>query len=531
MATCLGLYIENNLIKYAKVSKNNDAIIKVESFGIKFYENLESAIDQIVEETYSFKNPISINLTDEVYNKFEVFSLLSKKDIDGVVKTEFENICYDNETNPSMYEQRYIISNSNAKNEKIKIIHISASKTTIAQRKNQFSKYKINNILPIGITISNLIPKEKNSTSLIVNIEKNTTITKICNNIVSDVNILQIGANDIIENIRKKENSYSKAYEICKNTTIYTEKDKDLQYEENEYLVDIMPILFQIVSEVKKITEESFEKIEKVYITGTASVVNNIDIYFQEYLGNVTCEILKPNFINTNSKINIKDYIEVNSAISIGLQGLEKNNNINFIKESSLEKALAFLKADVSSKNISSNTKAIDEFLNKFSRQYNILFYTFILLTIFYFIGSFIINKQLENKISLANTSIENTNRRIEQIKQYNNKFNGQINEYQRLITNIENINDENLEDKRYRNTIPNLLNNIMAIIPKSVQLTSIENTTNTHIVINAKSPKYEQVAFFKTKLKTEGILKNVVSNTGTMQGGYLSVTIEGELP
>lgn len=530
MAACLGLYIENNLIKYAKVSKNNDAI-KVESFGIKFYENLEKTIKQIIEETYSFKNPISINLTDEIYNKFEVFSLLSKKDIDGVVKTEFENICYDKDITPSVYEQRYIIANSNIKNEKIKVLHISAPKTTIAQTKNQFSKYKINNILPIGITISNLIPKEKNNTVLVVNIEKNTTITKIYNNLVSDVNTLEIGANNIIENIRKKENSYSKAYEICKNATIYSEKDKDLQYDENEYLVDIMPILFQIVSEIKNITDESFEKIEKVYITGTATVISNIDIYFQEYLGNITCEILKPSFINANSKINIKDYIEVNSAISIGLQGLEKNNNFNFINESTLQKALTFLKTDISSKNVNISSKNIEDFLNKFSRQYNIVFYTSILLTIFYFMSSFIINKQLENKIAIANTSIENTNKRIGQVKEYNNKFNDQIDEYQKLITNIENINDANLEDKRYRNTIPNLLNNLMAIIPKSVQLTSIENTTNTHIVINARSPKYEQVAFFKTKLKTDGILKNVVSNTGTMQGGYLTVTIEGELP
>lgn len=530
MATCLGLYIENNLIKYAKVSKNNDAI-KVESFGVKFYDNLESTIKQIVEETYSFKIPISINLTEEIYNKFEVFSLLSKKDMDGVIKTEFENICYDKDVNPNIYEQRYIIANSNVQNEKLKVIHISAPKTAIAQRKNQFSEYKVNNILPIGLTIPNLLKKEKKSTVLVVNIEKNTTITKIYNNLVSDINILQIGAQDIIENIRKKENSYSKAYEICKNSTIYTEKDKDLQYEENEYLVDIMPTLFQIVSEVRKIADESLETIQKIYITGTASVISNIDIYFQEYLGNISCEILKPSFISTNSKINIKDYIEVNSAISIGLQGLEKSNSINFVKESALEKTFSFLKTDISSKNINVTGKNIDDFLNKFNRQYNIVFCTFTLLVIFYFIGSFIINNQLENKITLAENSIENTNGRIEQVKQYNNKFNSQISEYQRLITNIENINDANSEDKRYRNTIPNLLNNIMAVIPKSVQLTSIENTTDTHIVISAKSKIYGQIAIFKTKLKTEGILKEVVSNTGTMQGGYLTVTIEGELP
>ena len=52
MSTCLGLYIEENLIKYAKVSKEREQI-KVESFGMKFYDNLDQTIKQIVEETYS----------------------------------------------------------------------------------------------------------------------------------------------------------------------------------------------------------------------------------------------------------------------------------------------------------------------------------------------------------------------------------------------------------------------------------------------------------------------------------------------
>ena len=34
MSTCLGLYIESNIIKYAKVSKEREQI-KVESFGVK----------------------------------------------------------------------------------------------------------------------------------------------------------------------------------------------------------------------------------------------------------------------------------------------------------------------------------------------------------------------------------------------------------------------------------------------------------------------------------------------------------------
>ena len=54
MPTCLGLYIEKNLIKYAKVSKEHEAT-KVEAFGVKFYEKIGDAIGQIVEETFSYK--------------------------------------------------------------------------------------------------------------------------------------------------------------------------------------------------------------------------------------------------------------------------------------------------------------------------------------------------------------------------------------------------------------------------------------------------------------------------------------------
>ena len=37
MASCLGLYIDNNLIKYAKLSKDKDNI-KIESYGVKCFE-------------------------------------------------------------------------------------------------------------------------------------------------------------------------------------------------------------------------------------------------------------------------------------------------------------------------------------------------------------------------------------------------------------------------------------------------------------------------------------------------------------
>ena len=73
-----------------------------------------------------------------------------------------------------------------------------------------------------------------------------------------------------------------------------------------------MPTLYNIVGQVRKIINESEERIGKVYLTGTATLINNLDLYFQEYLSEVDCEILKPYFISQTNDINIQDYIEVN---------------------------------------------------------------------------------------------------------------------------------------------------------------------------------------------------------------------------
>ena len=102
-----------------------------------------------------------------------------------------------------------------------------------------------------------------------------------------------------------------------------------------EYLDNIMPTLYNIATQVRDIIANSTLKIEKIYLTGTLSVVNNIDLYFQEVLQTDKAEILKPFFIKDILKINIKDYIEVNSAIALALQGLEYGlKDINFKKQS-----------------------------------------------------------------------------------------------------------------------------------------------------------------------------------------------------
>ena len=81
------------------------------------------------------------------------------------------------------------------------------------------------------------------------------------------------------------------------------------------------------------------------------------------------------------------------------------------------------------------------------------------------------------------------------------------------------------------KDAVPNLLNEIMYATPKDVQITSIQNTTSKHIKIEAQSEKYEQLGYFKGKIKNEGLLLNVISDQGVKNGDIVKTTIEGDLP
>lgn len=539
MSSCLGLYIEEHLIKYAKVSKEHENI-KVETFGIKFYDKIDEAISQVIEETYSQKTPISINLLEEMYSYFEMFALLRKNDLQKAIKTEFESYCTDKGYNPNVFETRYAVVDNQLDKEKIKIIHIAENKIELNKRIQQIEGYKLVNISPISMAIPNLIHVNKNENCIIVNIENKTTVTTILDNKIFNIDVLDEGSMDILTKINLKENSYSKSYEICKNTTIYTSEGKELQDEETGYLEDIMPTLYTIVGKIKKMVNATTEKIDKVYITGTGALINNVDLYFQEYLTETNCEILKPSFVKQTKDISMKDYIEVNSAISIALMGLgEGISGMNFKKQTLADQVPDWLKIEVNPDRTKKEQKNLGGFftwdlnqeLDKTEKNLLRVAVGLLLLVIIYSGFASLLNSQMNKKEEEAQASIAETNNQISLANQDNQKIQSKTNEYTTLIKNLEEANDKIADRNKTRNAIPNLLNQIMSVIPENVQLTSIENTSNTHIVIQAQSNKYEQLGYLKAKIKTDVILTNVISTAGQKDNNVVTVKIEGDLP
>ncbi len=541
MQSCLGVYIEDNLIKYAKVQKDRDNL-KVEAFGTKFYENLQQAIDQIVAETNSRKIPISINISDEYYDYFSYFALLNKSALKKSIDIDFEMLCAEKGTNKDNIERKNIFVLDPDDTQKMKAINVSIERQNLSSRKALFEKYNLATMEPLPIGIMNLVKLDNNANELIVNMEEKTTLTFCTNGQIDKIDEINTSIIETIKEISKLENSQTKAYEILKNTTI-SSQEFDMFQDGNEYMDTIVPVLFKITNEIKEKINEYGRQINKIYFTGTGIVINNIDMYFQDRI-NIQCELVKPSFLDSQSlKIGIKDYIEVNSAISLALSGLQSGNELNFATKGKLNiQGLEI--TGLPKRNVKSLKGTTDEKLDAIEKLIVRMLILAIICIIIYSTLTTRLYKNMEQKISDTDQKTSDTTASIEKMTKTKTSVEYLTSEYESLISKLNNESLQNGENVYRTDEINNFLTKLKTIIPTEVKLISVENTQERHFVIQARAIKYQQLGYFKALLETptsegtsyKAILENVKASTGiryhdeTADEDYILVTIEGDL-
>lgn len=550
----LGIYIDDGLIKYAKVQKTKDStkndVFKVEAFNVVFYDNLERELNKIIAETGSSKTSICVNLSNEMYNYFEVIALMQKKDRAQSIKIDFETLCDEKGLSVSDLETRYLLKESETNSDKLTAIHVSVQKDEISKIANALVGKKIASVRPITTSIINLLDIDESENVVIVNLEKETKVTTIIGGMISRIDTIQAGMKDILDVINETENSERKVYEVCKNTTIYTQGSENVGDSENEHLDEIMPVLYNIVQQTKEIIEENTATIHKIYITGLGSVINNIDLYFQEYALNSKCEILKPFFLeNTTLNASFKDYIEVNSAIALALDDLGEycavGDEFNFKKgNSSFDlKSLTAGKSLNTEININTDFKGPLQPIEKIFLRISAILA--IALVLYFVFSKGVLNgigkkeDEVDSKIAAVTREITKAESDIKLIQAQADHY-AQVSE---VLKKLEKENQEKLEavpEISYL-AIPTMLNNITKIMPIDVTMLSLKNTEGRHIVIEVVAPDYDQIGFFKALISTNNILVNVKSSSGEKVKGYVEnpdgedeewvyVTIEGDL-
>ena len=343
------------------VDLNNDSKITD-----KFIEDMENDNIKIMDDLLPFKEQIS-NLIKRLYlaNNTDLVKDARRENVKSLVpnanfmKKEFQELW--NKINvKTIYEVDFdtdelIEKAVNAIDAKLSINKMRVKITEGIQKEE---------LTTVSVNTGESMEEKKATTETIEDFSESQIKYDLIGELTRDTGLTRKTIINILSKINLKENSYAKSYEICKNTTIYTSEGIELQ-EETGYLEEIMPTLYNIVGEVRKVINETMEKIDKVYITGTASLINNVDLYFQEYLSEVQCELLKPYFIQNLRDISIKEYIEVNSAISLALMGLgEGVSGMNFKNSTLSDKIPEWLKVDIRPEKSGKEKKNLGRFIN-----------------------------------------------------------------------------------------------------------------------------------------------------------------------
>ena len=320
MASALGIFIDRNIIKYAKLNGTKDKL-KVESYGMKYGENHKELLKQIIEETNSSKNNVVINAAEIHYEETSIFSMLKKKDYDKAVEVAYEEIIDKQKLRPELLEYGYILSKNPADSEKLHVLLGIQEKGAMETRANLFGQnVMLYSQLPIGISISNIY--ENPLPALIVNIEEDTYITEIYDTEPIKVTRIATGTKNIIDTINNEENSISKSYEVLRNMVLPTDDMDQISFEGNEYAPVIVSEVMKIVSEIKSVMKKRPGIYKKIYISGTGATISNLETFIEKLIDDVECDILRPAGIEGQKKVAIKEYVDVNSAIALACEAL-----------------------------------------------------------------------------------------------------------------------------------------------------------------------------------------------------------------
>ena len=582
MPSCLGICIEKNLIKYAKLTKDKQtSLTNLSSFGIKFYDSLATTVAEIVAETQSENDPICVGLNTEDYTSVSVFSRLSAKDMKSLVYTNFVSHCEENNVNNQALDMRYKLVKNTGDVDSYKAICIAANKTELTNLGQVFEKYKLIGISSVGLSASSLLTgggvSEK---AAVINIEDDTKITVFANGEIVDLISIPIGMDEVFVRLADKYNSYARAYDACKGVNAYAESDMSLDTESKDINDILMPVLYDLKQRIVSALYDYKDTIKAIYITGTGVIVNNIDLYFQDVFSNVKCEVLVPYFINRN-RTNLKDVVEVNNALALanyGLEGVDKETDFfaggGYLKNETNRKKL---QKQVTMRDILAGFSGIMETLdNKMKRKvkssdrrksvafdneveqldqlggagetsaageeeeqlYDPVEEWLVRVTISS-LAAFVAyagvshwtGSLLDEKIALTNKRISETNAEIKDVQTDKNYIITQSSEYKTKTDKLQQILDS-IKTKDNRSfDIPNLLSRLMFSIPAEVKVTSVKVEPSNRVTLSAESGRYAQLGYFVSRLKLEGVLDNVSMQVVSMDASSIKININGVLP
>jgi len=549
MTNCLGIYFDDNIVKYAKLIKNNAGTVEIKEHGIRFVRStLKETLEKVISDTNSTKDvSIVISAPKIEYYTFQAFKQISNNDLQNVINLEFEDWCEKKGQVPGNFSFVYTLSSTIVGDYRRGLMSI-CNKQLISQ----YSKIGESNVVamyPTELLLHTDVPEEEKN-YVLINMDKTLSVTTVINGKVIYTSMFEIGMKQVFDKFIDILGSYEKAYEACKQLNVFSDVQTGTNKVQLEEIVE--PILQEILHDVTEDVNKHKDTITKLYITGTGILFTNIDTLFTEYFG-IRCEILKPKFITDAGGVrNIAETLEVLPAIALAKEYLiPVTTALEFIKkgivkESFFEKMFGNKKVEAEkgkSKKEKENEKIEKKFdismLPKFTVEKisEYMMYPIIvcfLALISYYIFSNIYMNQVEKMKSDLNAKINKYKEVTELASADRNTIDNATGEYKKINDEIDQIKEQIEKDLIGNFTTYNVAaftQKLIKVIPKNVQIKSISSDDNKKIKIVAQSNQYQNLGYFVANLRLQpDILGNIVINN-INNSSIITIEIGGDLP
>ena len=535
MEACLGIYLGDKIIKYAKlVREDKSKRINLYACGTKYVVgNKEIAIAEIINQTGSAADSLCLNLTDYSRMSTEVLKQLGRTDTQSVIELEVGDYAVGKGLNEKALEYRYIFMDSSVSNDNNTAEIAVTDKATINKYSENEKYANLVGLYPQEYILPNLV--QTNSNYLLINVDETTQIISVVGGKIKNIIDIEISMKTILDNIAAQEGSYSKACDMCKNINVLSD---DSLSPDLERIIE--PTIQDLLNRIKSKLEESKISYEKIYLNGLINLFINIDVLFEQFFG-INTEKLRPYFLKLDEISNVAEVIDSTDAIALAYEGLESlKPEANFVVNKKTKSAVGGLfSKDKSKKGMLSSggkkTAFVMPNINIEKIEKSLLFASLTAgATLLGYVGfSAVYNMELtkmEKNITEKITSLQSETAEIKADSGYINQNTDKYVTFNNYISDtVEKIRAGTI-GKYTTYNVANFMQKIAKYIPSNVQIETISSNDNKTVSIVAKSTSYAELGYFISQLKLQGVLENI--QTGKVEiGNTITVTIGGELP
>lgn len=333
MGNCLGIYMSDKTVKYAKLSNESGSAVRVLAYGAKSHlGNKVEVIKDIITATGSENTPVCLNVENSQTHKMEVLRQISKKDIAGLIDLEVLDYTKSDEAVNNAVEYKYILLDSKASRDNAEANIIIANKQEIEKLVSN-DDLQITSMYDLPYILDEIAPRNVHNYA-IINMNDTTDLVIVQEDRLVDVQKMDFGMSKIFVDLPEILGSSQKSYEVLKSTNVYTDQE-NVNNPEVERIIE--PILQDALNRLQARFEELKYNIEKIYLVGDIALFINSDLLFQEYF-DISTEKLKPFFIDVGDvNYNLSEITEATQAFSLAYEGLfVKRPEIDMIRQSNI---------------------------------------------------------------------------------------------------------------------------------------------------------------------------------------------------